>query len=309
MNAMPPLEPISMNQALLQIQAERRDIELVWYRDMPLWIYKDDWLYNHIPVERRGIDRSPFQRPRPAHPVGPDMVMLEHVLEHDPAALVFDVGCNYGVQAVRMLRTAAKLNGRIRAQLFDPGLAGKLSVLNCRMNGFDNFDFYYAAVSDTDGYVSVFINEGQTMDNKIINPRPQSLRMPVRAVRLADLLRDADRNRLFFLKVDTQGAEYEVLRGLDDPSWRSRCAAIIEFVPGGLRSRVSPREFLEGLCAEFLVLDVGAVHEYVIEVTGDRAEEVIQRVKKVKPPFTDLLLLGRDLPERDALVTKLKRMY
>ena len=304
-----PLMPMSSSDVLLQLQAERRGVDLVWFADTLLYVYKEDWLHRHVPDSQRGIDPLRFKAPSPERPQGPEITALTHILRHDSSAVLIDVGCNYGVQAVRMLRTAQYLGFPAKIYLFDPGIAGKLSVINLELNGFSDFDYYNYAISDRDGYVSVYIVEGESQDNKIINKSPSALQLPVYSLKLSSFLRSIDHHGLAFVKIDTQGAEYEVFRGLDDAFRRSRFAGVVEYFPNGLATRIAPRKFLASLCEEFVVYDLGPNRTYARRVTGDTVDETNQRVSLNVPPFTDLLVLSRGLPELRSLTGQIEEVF
>lgn len=309
MNNLPEIQPLSEKEAMLQIHAEKRKIELVWYSDTLIWVLKDDWIYQHVRQEHRNINQKTFARPVVRDIDGPDIIALKHILSADENPLLLDIGCNYGLQAVRMLRVAKSIGRRPVLKLFDPGIAGKLSLLNLVLNGFDPCDYYHVAVSDIDGYLSVHIVEGQSQDNKIINPGKDPLSLPVRSVTLNNILDNNPGHESAFIKIDTQGAEFEIFNGFKNSNFRDRFISVMEFFPNGLATRVKPKDFLKSLCNEFIIYDIGAARKYAYEVTGKTIDDVFERLNRINPPFTDLIVIAKGITRVDALRAQLEQFY
>ncbi len=302
--------PFTEQTALAALMAERKSIDLVCAEDAYLWLYRHDNLYKVLTDKNKNLQLSKLKKLPTGLPEGPEHTALRHILSVDQNAAVFDIGCNYGREAVRMMRTIKAASGMSPLHMFDPGVAGKLAQLNLPLNGFDNFKYYNYAVSDVDGHLLVHIVDGQSQDNKIINRGEEATSIPVKSIRLDSFIKsehlDAD---ACFIKCDTQGAELEVLRGLEGHKLYQNMAAVIEFFPNGLVTRVKPTLFVAKLCEKFHVFDLGAHRKFFHSVTPENTEPLFDRIKKFNPPFTDLLLISKTLPGAEDLMVKLKREH
>ena len=125
-----------------------------------------------------------------------------------PAPLIFDCGANIGIGTLYLKHR----HPDAQVVAFEPD-ATNFSLLerNVRDSGFDGITLRREAVWKEDGTIafSLDANMGSRIEDggAVIGERTQA----VRAVRLRDLI---DR-RVDFLKLDIEGAEYEVLKDIE----------------------------------------------------------------------------------------------
>ncbi len=302
-----PIKPMSEQTALAALMQQGASIDLVRVEDAYLWVYRNDRLYTTIREDHKDLNRAKITVPTWPAPFGPEHTALKHVIKIDRAAALFDIGCNYGREAIRILRTARRAGSKQPLMMFDPGVAGKLAGLNLQLNELAGFEFYDAALSDVDGHILVHLVSGQSQDNKIINRLDKAISIPVRSLTLTSFLRDrAVKASACFLKCDTQGAELEVLKGFSKHPLYRKMAGIIEFFPNGLATRIKPTKFLVMLTNDFIVIDVGA-HRHLFDVVDEStAEKIVSRISEVSPPYSDLLIISKTLPGAKELFNRLK---
>ncbi len=302
-----PISPVSEQSALTALMQQGESVDLVRVEDAYLWVYRNDHLYTTVRDDDKNLNRAKIAMPAWPAPVGPEHTALKHIIKIQRSAALFDIGCNYGEEAIRILRTARQAGSKQSLYMFDPGVAGKLAGLNLQLNGLTGFEYYDAALSDIDGHMLVHLVSGQSQDNKIINRSDTAVSIPVRSLTLSSFVRDrAIKASVCFLKCDTQGAELEVLNGFSKHPLYRKMAGIIEFFPNGLATRIKPAKFLSMLNDDFIVIDVGA-HRRSFDVIDDSSiEKVLSRIEKVNPPFSDLLIISKTLPGAKALFNQLR---
>ena len=304
------LSPVSEQSALTALMQQRESVDLVRVEDAYLWVYRNDHLYSTVRDDDKNLERAKIAMPAWPVPVGPEHTALKHVIKVDRSAALFDIGCNYGREAIRILRTARQAGSKQSLYMFDPGVAGKLAGLNVQLNGLNGFEYFDVALSDIDGHILVHLVSGQSQDNKIINRSESAISIPVRALTLSSFIRaQAIKASACFLKCDTQGAELEVLKGFSKHPLYRKMAGIIEFFPNGLATRIKPAKFLLMLTDEFIVIDVGAHRRYFDVVDENNVEKILSRVKEVSPPYSDLLLISKTLPGAKTLFNQLKKEH
>ncbi len=165
-----------------------------------------------------------------------------------------DIGANIGFHAL----TAATLvgaSGRVLAYEPSPGNCDLLRR-SIRANDLSNLHVHETAVADRAGRIGY---EMQGSNGRIGRPGETGLETTVGAVRLDDEL--ADEPRIDVVKIDVEGAEGRVLRGMRQLLARHRPILIAEFAPRDLGrvSGIEPGTYLDELRA------LG----YAIHVLGD----------------------------------------
>jgi FkbM family methyltransferase len=149
-----------------------------------------------------------------------DEAVLRHVVgdrEYHPPGyeigaddVVIDVGANIGAFAVTAARAAA--NGRVYAFEPEPDNFALLCG-NVRRNGCRNVTLVQAAVTDVPGEVALSLSPGNASGHSVRrNHGGPGLVVP--AVALVGLLDEYRIARCDFLKLDCEGAEYDILYGL-----------------------------------------------------------------------------------------------
>jgi FkbM family methyltransferase len=127
---------------------------------------------------------------------------------------VIDIGGNIGIFAMFAGKRATK--GRVLT--FEPVEQNYRFLLqNIKLNKATNVVATKAAVSASRGHVRVFLNNLNKGCHSLFDvnaTRPDQLYEDVPSVSLQDIMDDFDVKRCHFLKLDCEGAEYQILNGL-----------------------------------------------------------------------------------------------
>jgi FkbM family methyltransferase len=127
-----------------------------------------------------------------------------------PRPTIVDAGANIGVSAVWL---AAHYPGAA-LHCFEPEPAN-FGLLRHNLAGRANTWCEQAALGAREGTVDLFVTE-RLSDYSVFPPDAPATVCPVRAVRLADYLAGQGIERVDLLKLDVEGSEVDVLRGLAD---------------------------------------------------------------------------------------------
>lgn len=184
-----------------------------------------------------------------------ELTYLETIVSQ--GMVVVDAGANYGIYTV----VAARLVGPSGKVLsFEPG-AQAFSVLrrNIELNQFHNVRAYRAALSDRNGRARLYHHEqGQTSFSLGAPKHARTGFEEVATRTLEDVLEEEGLNRIGLIKLDVEGAEELVLRGMERILAHSHPAIILEmnaFATEGLDlRRTGSWELLKGLGYEFFSL-------------------------------------------------------
>jgi len=173
-----------------------------------------------------------------------------------PGMSVIDVGANIGHYSAIAARRVGE-SGRV--------IAIEPSMENCRfiertreLNHLGNLEIVDRAASDVSGPGVLYLNRDNKADHRIFDPTGTRPRMPVTLTTIDDLADELGVGRIDLLKIDVQGAEASVFRGMSALLARSpHCRILMEFWPWGIeRSGSDPATLLEMLLSRELLLYV-----------------------------------------------------
>jgi FkbM family methyltransferase len=142
------------------------------------------------------------------------IVLMERLLTKDSVFL--DVGANQGEFSIAAARIARKVLA------FEPVSEYRQRLFtNIRLNQFENVQVYPFALSDGDGSLPIYDQNGNFSDGTrhegLPTLFPSAARDEAREVvpvrRMDDVLREADVDRVDLIKLDIEGAEWVALRG------------------------------------------------------------------------------------------------
>lgn len=176
---------------------------------------------------------------------GEDNFLKKH-LKNRPEGVVIDVGANIGNYSKRVL----EINKSLTVYAFEPHPATfeKLS----KTIQFNNFHAINAAVGDSEGVISLYDYEGvngsehASMYRKVIenihNAKASEYR--VRVCSLSKFVKKYNIQKIALLKIDTEGSELNVLRGVTELIESAQIEAIhFEFNEMNIYSRTFFRDF------------------------------------------------------------------
>lgn len=217
--------------------------------------------------------------------------------ETQPCVFV-DVGANIGLFTV----TAARLNPRVRVFAFEPNPTSYgLLQENIELNGLTNVDAAQAAVGETRGRASLDISSPHAGCHSILSSGTRRMEVPV--ICLDDFFAE---KKLFpsLIKVDVEGYEPRVLRGMKSIPREHEFQIILEFNPEHLaRGGQDPAAFLDELVSMFdSIYCLDEIGQTLIPYTPDDAsvkEQIttvgynLLLVRGTRPPLPAALLQAR----------------
>ena len=158
-----------------------------------------------------------------------------------------DIGANIGYYALLASKTVGR-PGRVIAIEASPTIAESLSR-NVRSNHADNVRVIHAAALGERSVVRLYKgNEHNSGETTIVEAFASEFECDVQAFPLHDLLTDEELRSARLFKIDVEGAEYQVMSGLDSlDKLRPDAELIVEVHPGYLEQRGETLEALLSL--------------------------------------------------------------
>ena len=125
-----------------------------------------------------------------------------------------DIGCSFGLFSL-IAAEIVGTNGEVLA--FDPSSTSiKTLNINSKINGFQNIKTHNIALGNSDNLIQFF---GQNYGGTSIKGNPQyetSVGREIEMKKLDSVLSLNDLHNLKFIKIDAEGAEFEILKGAEN---------------------------------------------------------------------------------------------
>ena len=182
------------------------------------------------------------------------------LIDHLKAGDVFlDIGANIGYYTL-LASAVVKRRGIVIA--CEPDAENfRLLRENVALNQAENVVLFHAAVSDYNGSGRLYLSPDNKGDHRLYDCGDGRCSRPARVIH-GECLRDV-MNRVDFIKIDTQGSEFNILKGLQNIILENRrhLTMIVEFWPYGLRKSGASAEELLDLMDSFK-MDINIIDHY-----------------------------------------------
>lgn len=129
--------------------------------------------------------------------------------------IVVDIGAHIGFFSVLAAQRAK------RVLSFEPNPDNfDLLTENLKRNGLENCRAYQLGVAGTDGRMMLYLNQNNTGGHTLYGPPTSREVVSIETVTLAGIFNRYSLEKIDFLKVDCEGAEYEIFRSISPDMWR-----------------------------------------------------------------------------------------
>lgn len=221
-----------------------------------------------------------------------------------PGDVFVDVGANIGYFSL----LASRLVGSAGAVLaFEPE-ADNYALLeaNCRLNACHNIRCFQAALGEENAQGTLYLNELNRGDHSLYPAQSDRAGQDISIVNGSKLI-GATHPRVNCIKIDTQGAECDVLKGLQALIAASapELIMVIEFSPLHLRNAgTSGRVLLDLLCDydwQMYLMDADANGLLPVTPQQVRSLNDITEQDPNSEGFFNLIVAGRDIENNPAI--------
>ena len=303
------LTPLTSASAISRFRDRTHKFELVARDSWFFFVHKDDWFIKTIRPEDRNLSIAKLNRRMANSAPGHNKLELSGVdnfiksfSKEIKDVIYMDIGANYGQTAVRIQKILRNLGVKYQIYSFEPGVSADCLAVNVDMNKCEGVEIFDAAFSDIDGFIPIFAMDGHTEDNKIVNAAKEATVFPVRSIRLdtaCDAMRSAVNRGSVFFKIDTQGAEVEVLKGAKQIISDHQFLGLLEFSPLSISSRIKPAEWLKELQESMHVIGCDPRQNTKAKVGQSTAEieAFVDDVISLRMKFCDIMLVSHNHPK------------
>jgi len=300
-----------------------KSVDLVNFDEMSIFMFVDDLAYQTVPEERKhySVVQHVQARKTGTWGLGFDSqtritrdnivaALLEHHWAHRLDFTYVDVGCQYGSSAIVVAGYIRQHARGKKVICFEPGVAGELVPHNIKLNGMEKLIvFEHRAVGEHSLPCLMFHDEGHTENNRMTHRRPDSFGFVADGVSIDDYVVQHDINHPLIMKIDTEGAEPLVFRGMERARASRPVTAIMEFCPGPMTTLMDPEKFLEWVSEDCDLFDLRAGEPDgsvgIQHVRRDDIHDLTQNVLNSASGWTDLLLIPQQLPGAAELAARI----
>jgi FkbM family methyltransferase len=134
-----------------------------------------------------------------------------------------------GAQAGFFSLYCRALNAKIRIYAIEPENQNTIQLVkHLRQNHIQNVKIFQQALAGKTGQAEFYVSE-DTHDHSLIESKKFKEKISVPATSLSDFLKNNKLIRVSLLKMDIEGAEYEVLENFDKEDWRKLENILLEY--------------------------------------------------------------------------------
>ncbi len=171
-----------------------------------------------------------------------------------PGKTVVDIGANVGLLTRQFCRQVGK-NGRVFAFEPDPMT---FQYLQFNTRSFQSKELTQCAISDNHEPAFLHLNFTSGTGNSLLNRSHSKESVPVACISLDEFLKQRGNPAVDVVKIDVEGAELSVLRGMRQTAARlPGLKIIIEYCPVNLKGAgVQPRQVFDELRSQSFTLQV-----------------------------------------------------
>ena len=173
--------------------------------------------------------------------------LLEELLL--PGDQYVDVGANIGLTSLLARR---RIGATGKGVAFEPNPAAFTRLRNhFTLNGITNFDLIPRAVADSESALYLFVPRDEMLLGTFVPERDEGTRVKVQAEPADRYLAAFDPNKPILIKIDVEGFEVQVLRGMQSLLARPNVMVVTEIADAKLRRAGHSREEVHRVLASF----------------------------------------------------------
>lgn len=301
------------------------NIAVVSVADMYLHYYKNDNAFKYALTDERAkvVDAREIKKLWNAGDLTVDDVWVHgkgiglftilglHFARRGISFNYYDVGANIGMTTIAEAIFYQRCSLTSKVFALEPGPVHDLLTKSIAANGLSEFVTpVKAAASSRNGQVVFHITPMQSPASSMIRAavsRPEVEKTEpviVEAIRLDGLI-NAQNESGALIKIDAEGADFQVLDGLTETMASRPSAVQIEFFPSLMETYTDPLLRLTELSKRFEVWEVSGNTLQSINPTPLGFIELINRTKRRQMPATDLMLIPKNLPGLEEVLSRM----
>jgi len=294
------------------------DAEAIWgLEDYAVWVPMADSFYQNLNFNRITLEQFESGDYVPQPPYSDSRTYLKPLIEHltRTAAVpqIFDVGGYIGRFSIEAAIACSEIGIECKITCFEPGITHHLIERNIQLNHLDaKVELLPFAVSDGSRKSELGIPKGARISSRLLNSGQASANREnaaweLRKVRTRPLSKFLGLGKQpFVCKIDTEGHEPDVVRGIGRRNLQKRAhALVVEFWPQVMQASVFGKPFEEFILNNYTVINIlSSLYPRQYERITD-FHALSDQLKAKEITNIDLLLISNNTPDEAKLVETL----
>jgi FkbM family methyltransferase len=224
-----------------------------------------------------------------------------------------DVGANVGMTAIAHAIFQKRCGAHNRVYAFEPGEVFPLLRRSAAINRVDDTTTCIrAAASDQNGKVAFHVTPAQSPASSLLGAavkRPEVLRshaITVDSLTLDSFVQTQLRPApALLVKIDAEGADFRVLRGMRETLAQRLCVVQIELFPSLVDTYADPLAELMTLREHFVLIGMDDGRLSVVEPVQQAISRFVELTRAKRTTASDVLLVSKKIPAYDELVERI----
>jgi FkbM family methyltransferase len=239
--------------------------------------------------------------------------LFSHMWRESRSFSYLDVGAHVGMEAFGCLTFAKRCGRPLKAYCFEPGETFDFLSIGAKLNGFtDSCMLLRSAVADYSGVANFNILSGNAsagsslLANAGMGLDVGRATVTREIITIDDFVQKQNVEGDIIAKVDTEGTDFSVLRGMAKTMASRNVITQIEIAPTLLDRSVSPATEIAALMASNILFENQETTPLSMLTMSD-VHGFIDRVQLSQYGFADLILIPKLLPGIERLIERLQR--
>jgi len=289
--------------------------EAIWgLEDYAVWVPMSDSFYRNLNFRKITLEQFESGDYVPQAPYADSRAYLKPVIEHLTSTVdtphIFDVGGYIGRFSIEAAIACREIGANCRITCFEPGMTHHLIERNFCLNQLQSeVKLLPFAISDRTQTRELGIPKAARISSRLLTADQASVNREnsdwaLRTVRTRPLSRFLGfGKRSFVCKIDTEGHEPNVVRGIGKRNLRKRAhVLVVEFWPQVMNVDVYGEPFDEFILNNYTVINiVSALYPRQYDRITDFTA-LTRQLREKEITNIDLLLISNNTPDQSTLI-------
>lgn len=235
--------------------------------------------------------------------------IINHLTNQNLSFTILDIGGYIGIFSLKASLCCRSLGIDTKIFCFEPGPTTHLIEANININGFKNtICLVEKAASYVTGNVLYHYQPNSTITGRLFKHSKASYSKIIQAQTIDNFIEENnDLSEVLIIKIDTEGYEHNVLKGMTTTIETKLCILVLEFWPWTLDYKIDQQKYGDYLLEKFILIDINNSEfpQKFNIITANNFVTFTEEIKSSPRGCTDVLCLPKNLANVNDLANKI----